>query len=467
MQEAIARSRQALIASSLGQYSLQFERFIPHSLLERLSGTRRERHFGNRTTFWAWLSQIIDRNASCAKAVSMVQSWCAEAGLPVPASETSAYCMARKRLSLGFLEGISRHLSEHMARRIRPKDLWHGYVLKALDGTSVKLMDTLKNQQPYPQPVSQKPGCGFPVMGMVGIINLSHGGWEAFATAEHTAHDLSVAQGLVDKFAKGDLVLADRAFCSYELVARLLQRGAQCVLRLHQSRHRALDWRKGTRLSKNERLVVWHKPAHAPQGSRLTQQEWAALPGALNIRLVKYRCAGRGQSQREIVLATTLLDGKLHDAADVAGVYEKRWHIELKIRDIKTTLGMEDFNVRTPEMAHKTLAMLMIAYNLIKATSQEAAIASGHDLGALGFKGVLDILVSYVGNYRGHHRHAHKRAALHATLVQIISTKLIDERPGRQEPRAVKKRPKPFPVLTSPRSEYVEILHRPTYKAAA
>ena len=467
MQDIIRQARAALIASSIGEYALQFEPFVPASLLHDLCESSRERHFANRTTFWAWMGQIIDQNASCSKAVSMVQSWCAQAGLPAPSSDTGAYCKARKRISMRFLKGIASHLSDLMTRRIRPEDLWHGFVLKAIDGTSVKLMDTLKNQEKYPQPTSQKPGCGFPVMGMVGILNLSHGGWDAFATAPVSAHDLTVTQQLVDCFKRGDLVLADRAFCSYELIAQLMDRGVECVMRLHQSRHRALDWRKGKRISKNERLVIWTKPAHQSQASQLSPEQWAALPQRMSIRLVKYHCTGRGQTEKDIIVATTLLDCRKHSAADVADVYGQRWGIELKIRDVKTTLGMEDFDVRTPDMAEKTLAMLMISYNLIKAMSQQAAIESGQSIGALGFKGVLDILVSYRGSYRGHQQHPAKRAELHATLIGIISTKLIEERPGRQEPRAVKKRPKPFPLLTKPRGEYVEIQHRSNYRAAA
>ena len=178
-QETLLKQRAELIATSLGEYALQFEPFLPAELLEELSSSKRERHYGNVTTFWAWLSQVIDRNASCSKAVSMVQSWCAQAQLPIPSSDTGGYCMARKRLAPAFLKGINEHLSMLMSRRIRAEDRWHGHVLKAIDGTSVKLMDTVENQQQYPQPSSQESGCGFPVMGMVGIINLSHGGWDA------------------------------------------------------------------------------------------------------------------------------------------------------------------------------------------------------------------------------------------------------------------------------------------------
>lgn len=374
--------------------------------------------------------------------------------------------MARKRLSMSFLKGINEHLSTLMSRRIRSEDRWHGHVLKAIDGTSVKLMDTLENQQQYPQPSTQKTGCGFPVMGMVGIINLSHGGWGAFATASNDTSELTVSAQLMDEFESGDLVLADRAFCSYELMAQLHERGVHSLMRLHHARHRVLDWREGNKLSKNERLVTWSKPSRQSKSSKLSEAQWEALPETLSVRLIKHRCQGRDKNQREIIIATTLSDLK-YTGQELAALYEQRWDIEVKIRDIKTTLGMEDFAVRTPDMAGKTVTMMMIAYNLIKAVSQQAAIKSGRSIAMMGFKGVLDIVVSYRGNYLGHQCHAFKRMSLHQTLIEIISSKILDKRHGRKEPRAIKKRPKPFPLLTAPRAKYVEIQHRSRYRKAA
>ena len=111
--------------------------------------------------------------------------------------------------------------------------------------------------------------------------------------------------------------------------------------------------------------------------------------------------------------------------------------------------------------------MIMIAYNLIKAMSQQAAIENGQSIAMMGFKGVLDIIVSYRSNYLGHQRHAFKRMLLHQTLIEIISSKILDNRPGRKEPRVLKKRPKPFPLLTAQRAKYVEIQHRSRYRKAA
>lgn len=467
-QALLNQQRSSLIASQLSDYALQFEPFIDPALLDSLSQTRRRQHYDNVTTFWAWLSQIIEQNASCSKAVSMVQTWCAQAGRPIPCSATGAYCQARQRLGLEFLQGTAQHILASMQRRITDKDRWRGLELKAIDGTSVKLMDTEANQLEYPQPSTQKTGCGFPVMGMVGVLNLSHGGWECFATAANDTNELTMTQELLDNFKSKQLVLADRGFCSYELIAQLLAGGTHSLMRLHQARHAALDWRKGKKLSPTERLVTWKKPRYR-SGGRLSYEQWEALPETLSIRLVKYRCAARGLEgkQRDIVVATTLLDPLKYPAEEIASLYHQRWHIELKFRDMKTTLGMEDFAVKSPDMAHKTLWMVLIVSNLIKAVSQRAAQQSGRSIAQMSYKGVLDLVVSYRSNYNGHRSHEGKRRELHRELIEIASSKVVDDRPGRHEPRAVKKRPKPFSWLTAPRAVYVEIQHRSKYRKAA
>jgi IS4 transposase len=143
-------------------------------------------------------------------------------------------------------------------------------------------------------------------------------------------------------------------------------------MRLHQARDRALDWRKGKKISPHERLVTWKRP-YQPLGSGLSSEEWNALPATLELRLIKVSYQNRSGNKGELVLVTTLLDHQDYDGIELADLYARRWDIELKLRDLKTTLGMEFFAVKSPDMAHKTLWMSLIAFNLIRALMQRAA----------------------------------------------------------------------------------------------
>jgi hypothetical protein len=245
LQAAMRQRRIASICGSICGYALLFESFLPCAFLRGIDPTTRNRHFGHIPVFWAWLAQILEANASCSKALSLIQAWSRAAGLPAPTGGSSGFCQARGRIRMDFLASILAAINTSLNRHARPCDLWHGHVLKAIDGSSVQLIDTRANQLAYPQPSGQKPGCGFPTMGIVGVHNLTHGGWEGFVTCPHTAHDSTSAPRLLDHVDENDILLGDRAFCTYELIALLSQKGVHAVMRLHQARHAKLDWRKG------------------------------------------------------------------------------------------------------------------------------------------------------------------------------------------------------------------------------
>jgi hypothetical protein len=466
LQASVRLARLRVLRHSLCGYALLFSRFLPAAWLEAIDPTARQRHFGHIPVFWAWLAQILEANASCTKALGLIQAWSRSAGLPVPTGGSGGYCTARLRIDEDFLQAISGRITACLDQAVRPSDLWHGHVVKVIDGSRVLLMDTPPNQAAYPQPCTQKPGCGFPMMGIVGMLNLSHGGWVGFETCDQRDHDSAIAPRLLKHVDAGDVVLADRAFCSYEYFARLLDQGAHGVMRLHQMRHAALDWRRGKKLGRDERLYIWKKPQQ-PDGSGLSAKQWAALPEQLVVRYIKRPYVDRTGRKRMLVIATTLLDPVEYPAADLCDLYAQRWEIELKLRDIKSTLGMEDLAVRTPAMAHKTLWMTMIAYNLMRCVMQQAAVEAGKPLVEISFKGILDHATASQDSYLMHRGKPRCLAWHHRSVMETCATKLVDIRSGRREPRALKRRARKYPPLTAPRGIYREKPNKGKTKRAA
>lgn len=464
---AMRRRRLSAIRDSICGYALLFEPFLAPSFVRRIDPTRRNRHFGHIPVLWAWVAQILDANASCSKALNHIQAWYRAAGLPAPTGGTGGYCQARGRMCLRFLDAVLGRACESLSRRVRPGDLWRGHVVKAIDGSSVHLIDTAPNQEAFPQPGAQAPGCGFPTMGIVGILNLCHGGWEGIASCPHTAHDSTLAGRLLKHVGEGEILLGDRAFCTYEIAALLRRKGAHAVMRLHQARHAKLDWRKGRRLGPIERLVQWVKPAAQPAGSKLPPGEWDALPGRLTLRYIKLGYEDRGGCKRALVVVTTLLDAEAYEALEVAGLYGRRWDIEVKLRDIKTTLGMERFEVRSPEMAERTLRVMMVAVNLLRGLMQEAAAEARVPLWHISFAGVLGQAAASHGGCLLHRGQPRNMARHRKEIIAACATKILDIRPSRHEPRAVKRRPKNYPLLTKPRHIFREAPHRGKPRRAA
>ncbi len=419
--------------------------------------------------FWAWLSQVFEQNESCAKALALIEAWHKDNGLTPPSFDTSSYCKARQRLPDSFLDQIHQRVETFVEARVEDHQLWQGHRLKAIDGTSVKLMDTAENQAEFPQPSGQAKGCGFPVMGVVGVLDLACGTLIDFITCDHRQHDIRGFYQLRGHFQKGDIVIGDRAFCSYEMIALLKAGGADSVLRLHQAQDAKRDWKAGKRIDAAARKVVWRKPARRGKAG-LSQEEWDALPSMLELRYVRAKGVGRDGKAKTIYLVTTLLDAKRYPSAEIDALYLERWTIELKIRkirDIKTTLKFEMLRVKTPVMARRTMKMVQLAYNLLKARQSEAVRSEPILLVDLGFKGTLDLVAAMRADFTGLAGRPRLRRAALMDFEHRLRQRIIELRPGRHEPRAMKTRPKPFPYLTQARHEFIEIPHRSRHRKTA
>jgi hypothetical protein len=229
----------------------------------RSLGTRfRDRLFSPALTLWTFLSQCLDADHSCRQAVTRLLAWRTAAGRPRCSTNTGAYCKARRRLPEAVLTRLTRDTGAAVLGGAAQPWLWKGRVVKVADGTGVSMPDTPANQAEYPQPCSQKPGCGFPLLRLVVVFSLAVGTVLDAALGRYHGPgtgEQSLFRSLWEGFAGGDVLLGDRNFCSYWVVAGARSRGVDVVLRLNAS------WAKGLRacqrLGPGERRMWLRKPA--------------------------------------------------------------------------------------------------------------------------------------------------------------------------------------------------------------
>jgi len=442
---ALGRRVQHLRQQSLGHLELLLQPWLPPGLLAQADEGRnsRERVYSVRRTFFGFLGQVLKPDTSCREIVRQIQALLLLQDQGPVDENTSAYCQARKRLPLDRLCRARVGLAaagETMAQR------WHGLRPKVIDGTSVSLPDTKKNQRAYPQSGRQKPGCGFPWLRLVGVFSLSTGVLLDYAKGNKHQSELRLLRGLLDTFRRGDLVVADRGFSCYVLLALLWRRGVASLFRLHQSQ--AADWRKGKRLGKQDRLFTWSQPRLQPPW--LPQCLWQTLPKQLTVRVIRFPLHRRGYRSEAVTLVTTLLDPENYPAQDIAQLYLRRWKIELWFRDIKTSLGMEVLRCQTPQMVHKELEMFLIAYNFIRCLMVQAGVINHVTLDRLSFKGSVDSVRQF-SLAMAQARSKKKQNHLILELLEVIARDEVPDRPERLEPRAVKRRPKTYQRLNRPR----------------
>jgi len=413
--------------------------------VESLLPEHRERLFPPTVALSMFLSQVMSAEGSCQNAVNEAVVGQLLSGIDPASVNTSGYCQARGRLPLDMVAQLARLagalLNEHTPRQW----LWRGRHVKLVDGTTVSMPDTPDNQACFPQHEQQAPGVGFPLARLVAVISLSNGAllgsamgaYQGKGTGEH-----GLFRQIKDGFVKGDVMLADRYFCSYFLIAEMIEREVDVLFEQHGARH--TDFRRGKHKGVRDHQVRWSKPLARPDW--MSEEEYHAHPDTITVREVKV-----GKK----ILVTTLLSPRKTPKAMLGDLYWQRWQVELDLRNIKTTLGMEYLSCHSPAMCKKEVWVYFLAYNLIRLLMAQAASLAKVLPRHLSFKHTLQIWMSWS-----------QRQFLSAvqecteSLFRLIAQIRVGDRPGRTEPRMVKRRPKPYPLLKKPRQEVREEIIR-------
>jgi hypothetical protein len=366
-------------------------------------------------------------------------------GKPACCAETGAYCKARVRLSEEHLHGLLRATGSELHRKTQAAWLWKRRRVKIADGTTVIMPDTEANQGEYPQPDGQKPGLGFPMIRLVVIFCLATGAVLDAAIAAYSGKgtgELSLLRSIWNELQEGEVLLADRLYCSWFEMAVLKQRGVDVVLHRHQSRR--TDFRRGESLGSHDHLVRWPKPS---QPDWMDEETYASLPEELELRELEVVIHRKGFRDLKLILITTLLDAQEYCAEDLAEVYWQRWQAELDLRSVKETMQMGELRCKTPTMVRKEIWVHFLGYNLIRGMIAQASLEHGRRPCQISFKGALQTINAFQCILLN----SPEVADTYQRLLTAIATHVVGDRPGRVEPRAKKRRKKNYAVLTQPR----------------
>jgi hypothetical protein len=363
-------------------------------------------------------------------------------------------------LPLERLQEIHEHLLTEAEAALSNRDLWCGHRVFVVDGSTVTAPDTPANQKAFPQQSVQKPGCGFPIIRVVALLSLATGLLSAWATGHWHQHEIALLQTLWDCLRPGDVLLADRGFCSWGLLAQCQQRQLHAVFRVQGSCRS--DFRRGKRLRRDERLVQWRKPNK--RATTISAEEWDRLPAVLTLRLVRCRLQIPGFRTRQVLLVTTLLDSVAYPPSALGQLYYRRWAMELTLRNLKTTLQMDQLSCKNPENLEREIRMHFLVHNLVRRLMLEAARRYRVPLERVSFAGSLATARRY-GEALLQARSERCRRRLWEELWRVVAADRVPDRPGRREPRAVKRRPKPYPRLMCHRRRFREIPHQNRYYA--
>jgi putative transposase len=405
-------------------------------------------------TLWAMLSQMLftAEQRSCLAAVVRVAAFYALLGREVCSTNTGAYCRARAKVT----EGVPRRLTLQVARdceaHVPATWRWKGRNVRVVDGTTFSMPDTAENQAEYPQSTSQAEGLGFPIMRAVALCSLATGMVMGLACGPYAGKETgetALLRTLFDALSRGDIVLGDRYYGGWFMLALLQTLGVDFVSRLHQLR--TADFGRGRRLGKGDHVVSWPKPER-PEW--MDQETYDRLPRQLEVREVLVNVDVPGFRTESLVVITSLLDPKGYSRDDLANLYRRRWVVELHIRDIKTAMKLEVLRCKTPAMVRQELWIGLLVYNLIRQSILQSAHQAERQPDELSFMATMQmlanswLLAAVVVDGTGD-------VAEPLVTLRVVhgGSHRVGNRPDRVEPRAVKRRPKSHPLLTTPRGQ--------------
>jgi hypothetical protein len=433
---------------SLGQW-------IPGSLFPKAPEKQnsRDRNYTRWRTCWCMLWQALNPEAPGREVVRQLQALFGLENGPRISENDGAYCRAKARLPLVEFPKALAATAKAADRQLSEMALLQGRPLKAVDGSAVTLPDTAKNRRAYP-PLQCADKPSFPMMRIVVLFSVLSGAVSALAQGSLGTAELSLFATLSAQLASGDILLGDRAFGCYPLIAFIQSLGVDFIGRTT----RQVDGRKRLkRLAANDWLIRWTKtPRPSPWLSLL---QWAGLPSQITLRAVKGSCYRKGFRVRQVILVTTLLDPKLYPAEQILQAYLRRWSLEMCLDDLKTTLKMDMLRTHCPDMVHKEILARLIAHNLIRCLMAQAAQEQKVPLERISFKGTLDAL-RHFSQAMARVRSQKRRSQLWSEMLLTLAADLVPDRPGRREPRAVKRKKNKYPRLSSSRDQFRDYAKR-------
>jgi putative transposase len=451
----VCLSFEQALASFHNDEGLPFAEVLPADVVEQAFadeevafGDADESVFTPAVTLWAFLSQVLEEDKSCRAAVSRIQALQVASGHKPCSLDTAAYCRARAKLPAVVLQRLALETGRNLETQV-PKDwLWHGRSVTLVDGTTLTMPDTAANQEVYPQMSSQDPGCGFPILRMVVLLSLATACVTGMAVAPYEGKETgetALLRKLLGDVKPGQILLADRYYCTYWLVAMAQALDVDVVFRMHHLRD--YDFRRGEQLGENDHVVDWYRPQRPDW---MDQATYATMPLILTMRELRERITTPGCRTDEIVIATTLTDAVSFGKGEIADLFHERWHIELDIRAIKQSLHLDHMRCKSPFMIDKEMWVHFLGYNLTRKVGCQAALLQEVYPRDVSFTATKQCINAARGQLT--QATPSERVRQSSSLLKEIGKERVGNRPDRVEPRMVKRRPKAYHHLREPRA---------------
>lgn len=458
-------SFQQVAAAFLAQPELPFANLLSAERIERVFA-KHDNLFGalgvysTAVMIWSFLGQVLrdGKEASCQSAVARVVSYCQQAGKEPPTSDTGDFCRARAKLSEAALHELSNEVTQALEESADESWLWQGMHAKLVDGFTFTMPDTPENQAEYPQAKTQAAGVGLPIARAVAIVSLATGCVIDAAMGPYAGKETgetALLRSILGSIDAGNIAVMDRFYCSFMMIALLLGRQVQVCARMHHKRH--VDFRRGRRLGKYDHLLVWTRPARPKW---MDNAVYERLPKTLELREIRYHVVEKGRRTKTVTVVTTLTDSQQYAKEKITELYGFRWNSELDIRCVKDSLNLAHVRCKSPAMVRREIWATLLAYNLIRTTAAGAALLHDKQPRQISFVGSCQYVLASWMLLSCQLIDRQQMGEYCLAMLSQIAACVVANRPGRLEPRVLKRRRHGYKLMQQPRHVLRRKLHK-------
>jgi len=409
--------------------------------------------YSTATVLWSFLGQVLQdgKMAACQAAVAGIIAHRQLLGLSVPTEDTGDYCRARAKLNEHALHELACTVARNTEAEADEQWLCNSRHAKLVEGFTFTMPDTPENQSEYPQAKTQKPGIGLPIARCVAVLSLATACVLDLAIGPYSGKETgetALLRQLMHAFSRGEIAVFDRYYCSFMIIAAMLGQGTDVCCRKHHLR--GSDFRRGERLGKYDHLIIWQRPSRPPWMDLETYQ---SIPEQITLREIKFSITEPGFRTKSLIIMTTLTDPTEFSTEAIAQIYGYRWNAELDIRSIKSNLNLEHVRCKSPEMVRRELWTTILGYNLIRSTAAAAAMLHNVIPRQVSFTSTVQFVLQEWKQLSKGNLPTTTLMPFIERMLEGIANCRVANRPGRIEPRVVKRRPKPYKWMMKPRNE--------------
>jgi len=355
---------------------------------------------------------------------------------PTAASVTKA----RARLPVAVWEKLFAWVSQRGQELSSCLDKWRGHRVVLLDGTCVSMPDRPELFAAFGRCRTRHGEGRYPVARLVTVALANTMTVLGYAMGAYREDETRLSLPLLGRLKQGDLLVADRHYAGANLYHGYLSAGLEFLTRVHQR----------VKVSRLRRLETYAR------GDFLTEMKIdpayrkkdPTLPAMVIVRLIQVVIRSRGK--REVTwLVTSLLDPKRYPAREIGELYARRWRIETLFREVKINLCADVLRSKTADGVRKEIIARLIAVNIVRMIILEAAIEHGIDPLRLSFVHATRAILSFAPALAT--EPIWKLPSIYQAMLHEIASQIVPQRPGRNEPRAVRRDRKPYPRLRETR----------------